>query len=315
MRSTAFNAPSPPAPALLSEAQRLIEAGRLPAARRTALALLAQQPELTEAWLLLALAEQRLQRHDAMLAAAQQAVRLQPDNVAAALKLIEALLLCGQGAEARSQLAALEQRAQHDAALLTALAGLYTQAGAHQERLRCAQRALAVAPDDPARLASCAAAETACGLIADAEQHLDRLLEREPQDFGSYYRRSILRRQLPDHNHIEPMTRLLARLPADAADSRRIVLCAGEGVRGPGALRGILRLSAARGGNAAAAACPTRYPVTWRPSAQSSGRSMRVAWPQSAASGPPMTRRSSSPDCRAAAPRSSIGSSAAIRGA
>jgi tetratricopeptide (TPR) repeat protein len=223
LRSIAFNAQSAPVPALLSEAQRHIEAGRLPAARRAALSLLAQQPELTEAWLLLALAEQRLQRHDAMLAAAQQAVRLQPDNVSAALKLIEALLLCGHGAEARSRLAALEQRAQHDAALLTALAGLYTQAGAHQDRLRCAQRALALEPDEPARLASSAAAETACGLIADAEQHLDQLLARQPQDFGSYYRRSILRRQRPDHNHLEAMTRLLARLPVDAAES--VALC------------------------------------------------------------------------------------------
>ena len=86
----------------------------MPEARRAALALLAQQPELTEAWLLLALAEQRLQRHDAMRAAANEAVRLQPDNVQAALKLIEALLLCGHGADARFRLAALEQMAQQD---------------------------------------------------------------------------------------------------------------------------------------------------------------------------------------------------------
>jgi tetratricopeptide (TPR) repeat protein len=209
--------------ALLSEAQRLIEAGRLPAARRAALALLAQQPDLTEGWLLLALAEQRLQRHDAMLAAAQQAARTQPDNVPAALKLIEALLLCGHGADARARLAALEQRAQQDAPLLTALAGLYTHAGAHQDRLRCTRRALALAPGEPARLASSAAAETACGLIQDAEQHLDQLLTRQPQDYGSYYRRSILRRQLPAHNHLEAMTRLLASLPADAAET--VPLC------------------------------------------------------------------------------------------
>jgi tetratricopeptide (TPR) repeat protein len=219
LQNIASDSQSPPAPsALLGEAQRLIETGRLPAARRKTLELLAQQPDLAEGWLLLALAEQRLQRHEAMLAAAREAVRLQPDNVQAAQKLIEALLLCGHGAEARSRLAQLEQRAQQDAALLTALAGLYTQAGAHAERLRCAQRALPLAPGDPVRLASVAAAETACGLIAEAEQHLDELLERNPQDFGGYYRRSILRRQSPVRNHVEPMTRLLARLPVDAAE-------------------------------------------------------------------------------------------------
>jgi tetratricopeptide (TPR) repeat protein len=191
----------------------------VPAARRAARDLLAQQPELTEAWLLLALAEQRLQHYDAMLVAAQQALRLRPDNVLAAQKYIEALLLCGQGAEARSRLWALEQVAQHDAALLTAVAGLYTQAGAHQERLRCAQRALSLAPDDPARLASSAAAETTCGMLAGAEEHLDQLLERQPLDVGSYYRRSILRRQTPDQNHLVAMARLLAKLPADAAET------------------------------------------------------------------------------------------------
>ncbi len=195
----------------------------MPEARRAALAVLAQQPELTEAWLLLALAEQRLQRHGAMLAAANEAVRLQPDNLQADLKLIEALLLCGHGADARSRLFALEQMAQQDGPLLTLLAGLYTQAGAHLDRLRCTRRALELAPDDPARLAGCAAAETACGLMPDAEQHLDLLLAGTPQDFGSYYRRSILRRQLPERNHVEAMARLLAKLPVDAAET--VPLC------------------------------------------------------------------------------------------
>jgi tetratricopeptide (TPR) repeat protein len=209
--------------ALLSEAQRHIEAGRVPQARRAALALLAKQPELTEAWMLLALAEQRLQRHEAMLDAAQQAVRLQPANVQAVQKLIEALLLCGKGSEARARLEALEQFSRQNVALLTAVANLYTQAGAHEERLRCARRALDLTPGEPAQLASLAAAETACGLIAEAEQHLDQLLERQPQDFGSYYRRAILRTQTPERNHVDAMTRLLASLPADAAET--VPLC------------------------------------------------------------------------------------------
>ncbi len=211
------------APALLIEAQRHIEAGRFPAARNATLALLEEHPKLTEGWLLLVLAEQRLQRFEAMLEAAQQAMGLAPESVSAALKLTEALLLTGNGTQARTHLAALEQRAQQDDALLTAVANLYTQAGAHTERLRCAQRALNLAPDDPARLASCAAAETACGLITEAEQHLDQLLTQAPQDFGSYYRRSILRRQTRERNHIEPMSRLLAKLPTDAPET--VPLC------------------------------------------------------------------------------------------
>jgi cytochrome c-type biogenesis protein CcmH/NrfG len=160
--------------ALISEAQRHIEAGRLPAARRAARGLLEQQPELAEGWLLLALAEQRLQHHDAMLAAVREAVRIQPDNTQVALKLVEALLLSGHGAEARATLAQLELRAESDPRLLTAIAGLYTSAGAHQERLRCTQRALALAPAEPALLGSSAAAETACGLIVSRDHCVER---------------------------------------------------------------------------------------------------------------------------------------------
>jgi len=203
---------------LISEVQRHIEAGRLPAARRAAQGLLEQQPKLAEGWLLLALAEQRLQHHEAMLAAVRQAAHIQPESFQVALKLVEALLLCGLGAEARATLAGLEARAQGDARLLTAIAGLYTGANAHEDRLRCAQRALALAPGEPAMLGSCAAAETACGLLQDAERHLDELLERKPNDHGSYYRRSILRQQHADRNHVTELTSVLASLPAQSAD-------------------------------------------------------------------------------------------------
>jgi predicted Zn-dependent protease len=100
---------------LFNEAQRLIETGRFAAAARSARTLLADEPRLTEGWLLLALAEQRQQRFDAMLAALHTAMRLTPTNVTVLLKFREAQLYCGLGAEARSGLAALERGAQHDA--------------------------------------------------------------------------------------------------------------------------------------------------------------------------------------------------------
>ena len=207
--------------ALLVEAQRLVEAGRPAEARLAAQNVLARRPELAEVWLLLALTEQRLQNHEAMLVAVQQAARLQPDSMPVAQKLVEALLLCGFGSAARELLGALDPRAQHDARSLTALAGLYASAGAHEDRLRCAQRALALVPSaatplESALLASLAAAETACGLIQSAEQHLDELLQHNPHDYGSYYRRSILRTQKADRHHVAEITRMIEQLPADS---------------------------------------------------------------------------------------------------
>ena len=88
-----------------------------------------------------------------------------------------------------------------------------------------------------------AAAETCGSIWTGSERHLDQLLARAPQDFGSYYRRSILRRQLPEHNHVDAMARLLAKLPVGRRRDRPALLRAGEGVRGPGAVRWSIRVS------------------------------------------------------------------------
>ncbi|HVN99300.1 MAG TPA: sulfotransferase [Steroidobacteraceae bacterium] len=202
---------------LLSEAQRLIETGRFAAAARSARTLLTDRPQLTEGWLLLALAEQRQQRFDAMLAALHAALRLQPTNTAVLLKFREAQLYCGFGAEARTGLAALERGAQNDARLLTEIGNLYLAAGAHADRLRCALRALELNPAERHLLANAAAAETACGMIAEAESHLDQLLAAHPDAFGAYYRRSTLRRQTAAANHVRELGVRLAELPVDAA--------------------------------------------------------------------------------------------------
>ena len=206
------------ASALFSEAQRLIETGRFAAAARSARTLVADEPRLTEAWLLLALAELRQQRFDAMLSALHAALRLQPTNVTVLLKLREAQLYCGLGAEARAGLAALERGGQHDARLLTALSNLYQAAGAHADRLRCARRALELAPAEAQLLSNAAAAETACGEIGAAEAHLDQLLAAHPQDYGSYYRRSTLRRQSAASNHLREMSTRLAALRVEAPE-------------------------------------------------------------------------------------------------
>ena len=206
------------ASALFSEAQRLIETGRFTAAARAARTLLAEEPQLTEAWMLLALAEQRQQRFDAMLTALRVAARLQPMNTAVLLKLCEARLYCGLGDEARAGLAALERGAQHEPRLLASIANLYMTAGAQEDRLRCSLRALALAPTEQRALANAAAAETACGLIAEAERHLDELLALDPCDYASYYRRSTLRRQSPERNHVREIRARLAALPVDSSD-------------------------------------------------------------------------------------------------
>ena len=182
--------------AQLKEAQRLVETGRLPAARIAAQDVLSRRPELAEAWLLLALIEQRLQDHEAMLVAARHAARLQLESVPAGQKLAEALLLCGFGEEARGLLRTLEARVQRDARALTAVAGLYASANAHLDRLRCAQQALRLAPTDLTLLEDLSADIVASGLC-DHERLTTLPLSSGMRYFRSELDEHILRSACP----------------------------------------------------------------------------------------------------------------------
>jgi len=166
--------------------------------------------------LLLALAEQRSQRYPQMLEAAREAAALKPGSPAIVFKLVDALLLCGLGAQARQQLQRLEAGAGRDALLWSRIADLYCDAGDHGARLRCAQLAHACAPDGQHLLANLAAAETACGELAQAEAHLDRLIELYPDDAGAQYRRSTLRRQTRERNHVAELRQRLERVAPQA---------------------------------------------------------------------------------------------------
>ncbi len=209
--------------AAFSVVQKLVEGGRYPEAAVAARELCADQPDLVEAWLLLALAEQRNQRFVRMLEAVRRAAALRPDSPAVIFKLVEALLFCGEGGEARGELRGLEASAGSGGLMWSRIADMYSEAGAHEDRLRCARRAYECAPDERHLLASLAAAETACGKIADAEAHLDQLIARHPEDAGAQYRRSILRRQTNDRNHMAELQQRLAVLPLNVPD--QIPLC------------------------------------------------------------------------------------------
>jgi len=200
------------APPALGHVQRLIGAGRLLEAGDAARTLVAAEPGLDAAWLLLAQLEQRHNRFDAMRAAAERAALLTPRSYPAQFLLVEALLLCGRTLDARERIATLEQLARQDSMVLSRLAELYTQAGAHEDALRCCRLAAELAPGESALLESLAGAETACGGIERAEALLTRAIGQSPRSFGAWYNRSVLRRQTPAANHVAELEAALAKI-------------------------------------------------------------------------------------------------------
>jgi tetratricopeptide (TPR) repeat protein len=106
---------------------------------------------------------------------------------------------------------------------LARAAMLLTQLGAHEAALRCHLRLFALLPGNPQALKGLAAAETATGLMAEAEAHLDQAIARDPGDFDAWYNRSTLRRQTFADNHIEQLRAMLAG-PA-AGNRGEIPLC------------------------------------------------------------------------------------------
>jgi hypothetical protein len=53
--------------------------------------------------------------------------------------------------------------------------------------------------------------------MTEAEEILDELIGRTPEDAGAWYRRATLRRQVPGHNHVAPLrAQLAARSPGSA---------------------------------------------------------------------------------------------------
>jgi tetratricopeptide (TPR) repeat protein len=93
--------------------------------------------------------------------------------------------------------------------LLSRAAALFTRMAAHQDALRCQSALARLYPHHPEVLRSLAAAETACGLLAQAESHLDSAIAADPAEPDSWYNRSVLRRQSRDRNHV---TDLRARI-------------------------------------------------------------------------------------------------------
>jgi tetratricopeptide (TPR) repeat protein len=195
----------------------LLQRRQLPEARTLCDSLLMRHPDSSEGWLIAARICQQSGDYHGMLDAARRALALDPSNNLARFTEIEARMHAGDVAGARSRLTDIEETAGADSGAWRRLAEFHTHLNQHEQAATCAIRVAALKPYDAQAAYAKATALIAVGRMAEAEEILDELIGRAPDDADAWYSRATLRRQVPGHNHVAPLRAVLAaRSPGSA---------------------------------------------------------------------------------------------------
>ena len=195
----------------------LLQRRQLLEARTLCDSLLMRDPDNTEGWLLAARICQQSGDYRGMVDAARRALQLDPANNLARFTEIEARMHAGDIAGARSRLTDIESSAGADSGAWRRLAEFHTHLNQHEQAATCAIRVATLKPYDSQAAYAKASALIAVGRMAEAEEILDELIGRTPEDADAWYSRATLRRQVPGHNHVAPLrAALAARSPGSA---------------------------------------------------------------------------------------------------
>jgi tetratricopeptide (TPR) repeat protein len=116
---------------------------------------------------------------------------------------------------ARDCATAAQARTDNDPVLWDLIGTLYSRANDQPRALAAYDRAVALAPDQPAFLFNRAAVRRFLGELAESEADYDRVIALRPTDFEAYKNRSDLRRQTTGRNHVAALRQLQAQTLAD----------------------------------------------------------------------------------------------------
>ena len=146
----------------------------------------------------------------------------------------------GDIAGARAKLTDIESAAGADSGAWRRLAEFHTHLNQHEQAATCAIRVATLKPYDAQAAYAKASALIAVGRMAEAEEILDELIGRAPEDADAWYNRATLRRQAPGRQPRRVASRR-ARRPLAGVCAGRAAIRAREGAGGPRAIRGVLR--------------------------------------------------------------------------
>jgi len=181
-------------------------------------AVTSQYPDFDEGWVAAAEFFLRVTNPQRALELTTKALSLSPRSTDWLLLRTRCLLECGDTSEAKSTLSEILNQDAHTAhqhneiGMLLARMDEHSQAQAHYEK------AVSALPNEIEFLFNLATSQRFLGQADAAERTLNRILNQDPSDYEAAAMRSSLRRQLPDHNHVDALKHTLdtAELSAPA---------------------------------------------------------------------------------------------------
>lgn len=183
----------------------------------------AERPNDVDGLILLGRALIDLIQFEEALEVARRAIAIDPSYPMARLLLVNGLMRCGFSEESFAEARKLETDRQNDPVMLVMVGNLYAQCNRHGDALRCYERAHILQPANFRLLYNLSSTRTALGQLDEAEALLNKLLQRAPTEYHAYYNRSSLKKQAPEHNHVEELERILKGLTM--AGSGEPLLC------------------------------------------------------------------------------------------
>jgi Flp pilus assembly protein TadD len=209
---------------LAERAARHAEAGDWDAARADWLAALALSPDSADVMLELSYVESLADHYRAARDWALRAARLAPHAADTQPALLRRLRTFNETAMLREQASRHldDPRARHE--VLMECGRLLTLSNDFDLALRCAQAAVAKAPNDPGARMLRGQSLADHGRIDEAARDFEWVLARNPRAAGVWWKLSRLRKQTPQSNHVSQLRTLLAvpgLRPLDAAAAAR----------------------------------------------------------------------------------------------
>lgn len=196
--------------ALREEIWRLIHARQWDAAAAKCRQLTAAWPQEAAGWYAASQAALGAGHNTEALACIERAIALDPQAPRLLLQQSRALAAHGRLPEAAAAAAKAQRGApNNDAALLDGIGTALSQAGDQARAMSAYDRAVALAPDNPAFRFNRATVHRYLGALSEAEADYDRVITLNPRDFEAYKNRSDLRRQTPSSNHVGELEALL----------------------------------------------------------------------------------------------------------
>jgi Flp pilus assembly protein TadD len=201
---------------LEAQARAALARDDMAGATRAADALAQASPDNPQGWFLLGMVEAQAGRIARAVPLVEAAVARRPEaeHLAQLARLLILLRRDGDAADAARRAWALRP---DDALSLDTIGCVQARLGDHEASVAPFSAAVAIEPDNPEFRFNLAAASGFTGRVADARQHYEAVIARDPGNARAHYALSILSRQTREDNHVPRLERALqgAATPAD----------------------------------------------------------------------------------------------------